>query len=160
MKTPFGIIYGSNLTPDPKTGIGLWSLQAFARAMREGISRDGSHLFPAFPYYAFTKLSDGDIAGLYAYLMNLPAVRATKPADTLPFPLSVAPFRRGGRSCFSEADGTEPIRQRATNGIAERTWRKVLQIAQAVTRRAILSVPKRQATLMPAPWSTDGLRLR
>jgi len=56
LHTPFGIIYGDNITPDPKTGIGDWSLVAFTRAIREGVARDGSHLFPAFPYYAFTKL--------------------------------------------------------------------------------------------------------
>jgi len=49
---PLGIIYGTNITPDPKTGIGTWSYAAFDRAMREGVSRDGSHRFPAFPYYA------------------------------------------------------------------------------------------------------------
>lgn len=67
VNTPFGVIYGSNLTPDPKTGIGRWSLAAFTRAMREGVSRHGSHLFPAFPYYAYTELSDGDVQALYAY---------------------------------------------------------------------------------------------
>src|ERR1700683_3016695 len=47
VNTPFGVIYGTNITPDPKTGIGTWSLEAFERAMREGVARDGSHLFPA-----------------------------------------------------------------------------------------------------------------
>jgi len=50
MATPFGVIYSTNITPDPETGIGTWSEAAFARAMREGIARDGSHLFPAFPF--------------------------------------------------------------------------------------------------------------
>src|SRR6202453_136158 len=76
VNTPFAIIYGTNITPDPKTGIGTWSFEAFERAMREGVSRDGSHLFPAFPYYAFTKLSDHDIESLYAYFMTLPPVSA------------------------------------------------------------------------------------
>src|SRR5260370_40484979 len=56
INTPFGIIYGTNITPDPKTGIGLWSVEAFDRAMREGVSQDGSHLFPSFPYNAFTNI--------------------------------------------------------------------------------------------------------
>jgi mono/diheme cytochrome c family protein len=93
VNTPFGTIYGTNITPDAKTGIGLWSLEAFTRAMREGVSRDGSHLFPAFPYYAFTKLSDDDVSSLYAYLMTRPAVTAASPANTLPFPLSVRAFQ-------------------------------------------------------------------
>ena len=49
MQTPFGVIYSTNITPDPETGIGTWSEEAFARAMHEGVARDGSHLFPAFP---------------------------------------------------------------------------------------------------------------
>jgi mono/diheme cytochrome c family protein len=48
MATPFGVIYSTNITPDPGTGIGTWSEAAFARAMREGVAQNGSHLFPAF----------------------------------------------------------------------------------------------------------------
>ena len=95
VNTPFGVIYGTNITPDPKTGIGLWSLEAFSRAMREGVRRDGSHLFPAFPYYAYTKLSDEDIWALYAYLMTRPPVSATVPANTVPFPLNIRALQQG-----------------------------------------------------------------
>ena len=49
LETPFGIIYSTNITPDVETGIGAWSYPAFERAMREGIHRDGRHLYPAFP---------------------------------------------------------------------------------------------------------------
>lgn len=100
VNTPFGIIYGTNITPDPKTGIGMWSFEAFERAMREGVSRDGSHLFPAFPYYAFTKLSDHDIESLYAYFMTLPPVSANAPANTLPFPLSIRAFQEPWKILF------------------------------------------------------------
>jgi mono/diheme cytochrome c family protein len=100
VNTPFGVIYGSNLTPDPKTGIGRWSMAAFTRAMREGVSRDGSHLFPAFPYYAYTELSDGDVQALYAYLMTRQPVSATVPPSTLPFPLSVRFFQEGWKLLF------------------------------------------------------------
>ncbi|MCC6868953.1 MAG: c-type cytochrome, partial [Burkholderiales bacterium] len=86
METPFGTIVTTNLTPDPETGIGRWSYPAFARAMREGISRDGRHLYPAFPYTAFTKLSDDDLLALYAYLMSEPAVRHAVAATDLPLP--------------------------------------------------------------------------
>src|SRR5580698_10048322 len=48
--TPFGTIYSTNITPDPDTGIGRWPEAAFARAMSEGVSRDGHFLYPAFPY--------------------------------------------------------------------------------------------------------------
>ncbi len=86
METPFGTIVTTNLTPDPDTGIGRWSYPAFARAMREGISRDGRHLYPAFPYTSFTRLSDDDLLALYAHLMTQPAVRHEVASKSLPFP--------------------------------------------------------------------------
>ena len=100
LHTPFGIIYGDNISPDPETGIGAWSLEAFTRAMREGVARDGSHLLPAFPYYAFTKLSDEDIKALYAYLMTRPAVSNTVPANTIPAPLKIRALQEGWKILF------------------------------------------------------------
>ena len=76
LETPFGIIYSTNITPDVETGIGSWSYPAFERAMREGIHRDGKHLYPAFPYTHFAKTTDADLQALYAYLMAQPPVRA------------------------------------------------------------------------------------
>src|SRR5262245_59640570 len=76
METPFGVIYSTNITPDPETGIGTWSEQAFRRAMHEGVSRDGSHLLPVFSYDHFTKLSDEDVAALYAYFMTRKPIHA------------------------------------------------------------------------------------
>ena len=90
--TPFGTVYSTNLTPDPAHGIGAWSLGAFQRAMREGLSRDGRHLYPAFPYTSFTQTTDEDLTALYAYLMTRPAV-ASKPTPTrLAFPFGVRPL--------------------------------------------------------------------
>ena len=77
MPTPFGVIYSTNITPDPETGIGRWSEAAFARAMHEGVARDGSHLFPGFPFDHFSELTDDDVKALYAYFMTRPPVRAT-----------------------------------------------------------------------------------
>jgi nicotinate dehydrogenase subunit B len=92
MDTPFGRIVTTNITPDVDTGIGSWSFAAFQRAMREGVSRDGRHLYPAFPYTAFAQTSDDDLMALYAYLMSQPAVRSEPPKTTLSFPFSVRPL--------------------------------------------------------------------
>ena len=86
IKTPFGTIYGTNITPDANTGIGRWSQEAFARAMREGVDRDGGNLYPAFPYDHFTKLADEDIAALYAFLMTREPVRQENRANRVPIP--------------------------------------------------------------------------
>jgi mono/diheme cytochrome c family protein len=87
--TAIGIFYSSNITPDAETGIGSWSEAAFARALREGVARDGRHLFPVFPYDHFTKLTDADIKALYAYVMTRPPVKALDRPNTVPFPLDV-----------------------------------------------------------------------
>ncbi len=92
MDTPFGTVYTTNLTPDAASGLGAWSFSAFQRAMREGISRDGHHLYPAFPYTAFTKVSDDDLTAMYAYLMAQPAVASAVPETKLAFPFSLRPL--------------------------------------------------------------------
>jgi nicotinate dehydrogenase subunit B len=89
MATPFGTLYTSNLTPDRDTGLGAWSFEAFQRAMREGIARDGKHLYPAFPYTAFTLIGDEDLRDLYAYLMTRPAVTTQQKDNRLRFPYSL-----------------------------------------------------------------------
>src|SRR5439155_20849034 len=86
LKTPFGTIYGTNITPDPETGVGRWSPEAFSRAMREGVDREGRHLFPAFPYDHFTKLTDEDIAALYAFVMTREPVRQENRRHSVPLP--------------------------------------------------------------------------
>lgn len=85
--TPFGTVYATNVTPDPETGIGRWSEAAFRRAMRDGIDREGHHLYPVLPYPHFTRASDRDIGAMYAFLMTRPAVRQDAPPNRLPYPL-------------------------------------------------------------------------
>ncbi|KQP05217.1 aldehyde dehydrogenase [Pseudorhodoferax sp. Leaf265] len=108
MDTPFGTVYTTNLTPDPASGIGAWSLAAFQRAMREGISRDGRHLYPAFPYTAFTKMTDEDLTALYAYLMAQPAIAHQPPATQLPFPFGLRPLLAGWNALNLEAGAWKP----------------------------------------------------
>ena len=108
VNTPFGVIYGTNITPDTQTGIGRWSLAAFTRAMREGVSRDGHHLYAAFPYTAFTELSDDDINALYAYLMTRTPVGATIPPNTVPFPLNIRLLEEGWKILFFRKKSFQP----------------------------------------------------
>ncbi len=98
--TPFGTLYGTNLTPDPQTGLGRWSLEAFVRAMREGVARDGSQLYPAFPYDHFRSTSDADLQALYAFLMTRDPVSAQAPANHLVFPLNWRPMVAGWKLLF------------------------------------------------------------
>jgi nicotinate dehydrogenase subunit B len=87
--TGFGTVYSSNLTPDADTGLGAWSYPAFERAMRQGVSRDGHALYPAFPYTAFASISDDDMTALYAWLMQRPAVSQATPKADMGFPFGM-----------------------------------------------------------------------
>jgi mono/diheme cytochrome c family protein len=86
LKTPFGALYSSNITPDRKTGIGSWSESDFIAAMRKGVRPDGTHLFPVFPYTSFTRIKIGDLEHLKAYLDTLPAVQKQNKPDKLMIP--------------------------------------------------------------------------
>lgn len=87
-ETPFGTIYSTNITSDPETGIGQWSLEDLANAMRHGEAPDGKHLYPVFPYTSFAKVSDEDIAAIHAYLKTIAPVKFTPPENDLSFPYS------------------------------------------------------------------------
>jgi mono/diheme cytochrome c family protein len=88
IKTPFGTIYGTNITPDRDTGIGAWSDENFLRAMREGESPEGEPYYPVFPYTSFTLMSDRDVLDLKAYLFSLPAVKKEDRPPEFSFPYS------------------------------------------------------------------------
>ena len=87
-KLPFGTIYSSNISADPTSGIGAWSDEEFVRAVREGVRKDGQHLYPAFPYTSYTALSRQDVLAIKAYLMSLPAMARPNQANDLSFPFN------------------------------------------------------------------------
>lgn len=87
-ETPFGTIYSTNITPDSETGIGDWTGGQFLDSMRRGVRPDGEHLYPVFPYTAFTKVTDEDIAALFVYLKSIPAVRMDAPDNDISFPFN------------------------------------------------------------------------
>ncbi|BAV33648.1 cytochrome C [Sulfuricaulis limicola] len=85
LSTPFGTFYSPNITPDPDTGIGRWSEADFVRALREGISPQGQHYYPAFPYTSYTQLTDADLRALWAYLHSVKPVRQANKPHALPW---------------------------------------------------------------------------
>jgi thiosulfate dehydrogenase len=89
MMTPIGRIYTTNITPDRTTGIGAYSLEDFARAVREGVAKDGHRLYPAMPFPSYAKISDADIQNLYAYFQHgVAAVQHDNRPSDIPFPLN------------------------------------------------------------------------
>jgi mono/diheme cytochrome c family protein len=98
IETPFGNLVAPNITPDQGTGIGAWSDADFDAAVRKGRRPDGSRLYPAMPFDAYTKMSRDDVLAIRAYLNTVPRARNVVEANTLPFPYNV-------RSVMSVWDG-------------------------------------------------------
>jgi mono/diheme cytochrome c family protein len=89
LKSPFGTFRVPNITPDPETGIGRWSVRDFVRAMTLGVAPDGRHYYPAFPYTSYTKMTERDLSDLKAYLDTLKPVRKAVPPHDLRFPYNL-----------------------------------------------------------------------
>ena len=104
LKTPFGTFYGPNITPDPIAGLGNWSVNDFARALRHGTSPEGKPYYPAFPYTFYSRLTNQDVADLWATFKTVPdASEPTKPQQ-LKFPFDQRWALRGWQNLFFESE--------------------------------------------------------
>lgn len=92
LATPFGTFKVPNISPDARFGIGAWSEEAFANAMLRGVGPNGEHLYPAFPYTSYQRMSVDDVRDLFAFLKTLPAEAVASEPHALPFPFNI---RRG-----------------------------------------------------------------
>jgi len=106
-ETPFGTIYSTNITPDTETGIGNWTGEEFLTSMRRGLRPGGEHLYPVFPYTAFTKVTDDDIVALYAYLKSVPAVKQEAPQNEISFPFNQRSLMSFWKALFFEEGAYE-----------------------------------------------------
>jgi mono/diheme cytochrome c family protein len=115
--TPFGVVYSTNITPDRATGIGSWPEAAFVRSMRTRISRDGHHLYPAFPYDHYTRLDVRDIQAIYAFMMTRDALHAPPRENKLKFPFGIRPLLAGWKLLFLDRSPVpaDPVRSAEWN---------------------------------------------
>jgi mono/diheme cytochrome c family protein len=80
--TPAGLFVTPNISPDRETGIGSWTEEQFANAMLNGVSPNGSHYYPSFPYTSYAKMKSEDVSHLWAYMKTLPEIsRANEPHE-------------------------------------------------------------------------------
>ncbi|TKR30857.1 cytochrome c [Luteimonas gilva] len=89
LASPFGTIHGTNITPDPETGIGRYTSDDFYHALTKGEARDGHQLYPAMPYVSYKTMAREDSDAIYAYLMNQPAVRQENKKNGVGFPFNI-----------------------------------------------------------------------
>ena len=83
-----GLVQAQNITSDKTHGLGDWTDGEIVRAIREGIKRDGTALFPMMPYQYFRVMSDEDVASITAYLRTLPPVAHPVAPRKLEFPVN------------------------------------------------------------------------
>jgi mono/diheme cytochrome c family protein len=108
LKSPFGTFYPPNISSDPADGIGGWSEAQFISAMAKGTSPAGEHLYPAFPYTSYQRMSMNDLRDLLAYLKTLPAVTGRAPAHELPFPFDQRRLVGGWKLLFLDGLPFQP----------------------------------------------------
>ncbi|AYD04002.1 molybdopterin cofactor-binding domain-containing protein [Neorhizobium sp. NCHU2750] len=114
-ETPFGTVYSTNISPDPVHGIGNWSYPAFARAMREGVARDGRHLYPVHPYTSFAGVDEADLQALYAYLMTAAPSDAKSPTNELKPPFNIRGLLAGWNALYLDPQPFKPDQTRSAS---------------------------------------------
>lgn len=137
LKTPFGSVYSTNITPDTRTGIGTYSFEQFDRAMRKGVAADGRNMYPAMPYPSYAKIADEDMRALYAYLTRgvAPVSEPNKPAK-MSWPFSI----RWGLSLWNWAflDDT-PFKPDATR---DAVWNRGAYLVQGLGHCGACHTPR------------------
>jgi len=109
LETPFGSIYSPNLSTDPDHGIGAWTIEDFAMAVRQGISRDGAPYYPAFTYPFYQQFTDQDIADLWAAFQTVPAADAPSREPDMPFPFNQRALMKVWRALYLDPPRTDPV---------------------------------------------------
>jgi mono/diheme cytochrome c family protein len=112
LESHFGTFYPPNISPDPNDGIGRWSEADFVTAMSKGTSPQGEHLYPAFPYTSYQRMSVNDLRDLFAFLKTLPAVRGRAPAHELSFPFNIRRLIGGWKLLFLDGLPFQPDPQK------------------------------------------------
>ena len=155
--SPFGTFYPPNITPHREYGIGAWTEEEFVRALREGLSPQGEHYYPAFPYPSYTRMTRQDMQALYAYLMSLPASSRETQPHKLHWPFNSRPMIAYWKaSRFAEGEfSVDPEKSPQ--------WNRGAYLAEALghcsechTPRDYLGAPRRDRYLAGTCTGPDG----
>lgn len=135
-ETPFGRVYSTNITPDRETGIGNWSEWDFLNSLRHGVRPNGEQLYPVFPYTAYTRLKDADIAAMFAYLQSLAPVSNQVPENQLSFPFNQRPLMKLWKMVFFDAGAYEPEPQQSEQ------WNRGAYLVEALAHCSACHTPR------------------
>ena len=149
IETPFGIITSSNITPDDETGIGAWSDEQFDDAVRKGVRPDGSRLYPAMPFPAYTKMTREDVLAIRAYLATVEPVHQPVKANTLPFPFNIRLAMRAWDALYFSEGEFKPDNQQSP------AWNRGAYLVQGPGHCTSCHTPK---SFLGGDKTSDNLR--
>ena len=109
LDTPFGTFVPPNITPHPVAGIGRWTIQDFARAVRQGVSPGGDPYYPVFTYSFYAGFTDQDIADLWEAFRTVPQVAEVAPVHNVGFPFSFRSGLKLWRAAYLDAPVTDAL---------------------------------------------------
>ncbi|MDO1583366.1 c-type cytochrome [Rhizobium oryzicola] len=137
IQSPLGTIFSTNITPSKVNGIGEYTEADFARAVRAGVAKDGTHLYPAMPFTAYAKLSDTDISALYAFFKNevKPVDQASRKTE-LPFPFSIRASMAVWNMLFLSNERFQPDAARSAD------WNRGAYLAEALEHCSTCHTPR------------------
>ena len=159
LETFAGTFYPSNISPDLETGIGRWSDADFVNAMARGVSPEGRHYYPAFPYTAYAQSTREDLLHLKSYLDGLDPVRSANLDHDLGFPFNFRIANGLWKLAFHRASQFEPDPERSE------AWNRGAYIVNALghcgtchTPRNLLFAERRSEAFTGAAPTSDGAR--
>ena len=157
VETPFGTFHPPNATPHRESGIGSWTEEDFVRALQEGLSPQGKHYYPAFPYTSYTRMTREDMRALYAYLMSLPESSREDRSHQLHWPFSYRPILSHWKAMRFSPGVYSPDPQKTPE------WNRGAYLAEALghcnechTPRDFMSAPRRDRYLAGTCAGPDG----
>ena len=153
LKTPFGVIVSTNITPDKNDGIGNYTPAQFNRLMREGVTETGHNIYPAMPYANYARLSDADLAALYAYFtMGLAPVVQTNAKTDLPWPFSVRWLVKGWNWLYLPKPGYAAVEGR------DAQWNRGAYLVQSLGHCGACHTPRNLAGAEKATNEKGGAK--
>lgn len=136
LETPFGTFYPPNLTTNPEHGLGDWTAEQFAKAVRQGIGPDGTPYYPSFPYTFYADFSDQDIADLWAAFQTVPPVDEPAPENDVGFPFDQRWGLKLWRAAFFYDPVTEPDESRSN------AWNRGKELVNGAAHCAACHTPR------------------
>lgn len=148
--TPFGSLYAPNISSDPEHGIGDWSEAEFRRALKQGIAKGGVRLYPAMPYTAYTRLTDQDIAALWAYFQQVEPQDQPNKENELTWPFSWRIGMWFWNVAFFDEGSYEPDSSRS------RTWNRGAYLVEGAGHCSSCHTPRNFAMAENTSESYSG----